>query len=56
MYCRHWISSKFVKFIPWASIQGTEFQSMVYRALGAKVGKDVRLGKPIDGGVYANVI
>ena len=50
MYLSHWISSQFVQLIPWETIQGTEFQSMVYRALGAKVGRDVCLGNPLSGG------
>ena len=43
LHFRMWIMRKFMQFIPWGIIEGTEFQCMALRALGARIGKRVHI-------------
>jgi non-ribosomal peptide synthetase-like protein len=43
LHFRMWIMRKFMQFIPWGLIEGTEFQCMALRALGARIGKRVHI-------------
>jgi non-ribosomal peptide synthetase-like protein len=45
---RMWIVRQFMRLIPWARIAGTEFQCMVLRALGARVGNRVHIHRGVD--------
>ena len=52
-YLRHWLVIRSAHAIPWWLIEGTELQSMVLRALGARIGKRVHLHRGVnlrDGG------
>jgi non-ribosomal peptide synthetase-like protein len=45
---RIWIVQHVVRIIPWRSIAGTEFQCMVLRALGARIGKRVHIHRGVN--------
>jgi non-ribosomal peptide synthetase-like protein len=47
-YLRHWLVQRAVGRMPWWLVQGTEFQSMLLRALGARVGQRVHLHRGVD--------
>ncbi len=47
-YVRHWMVLQAVRAIPWRLIQGTEYQCMALRALGAKIGRRVHLHRGVD--------
>jgi non-ribosomal peptide synthetase-like protein len=47
-YLRHWIVCQAVRLIPWPMLQGTVFQQMALRALGAKIGRRVHLHRGVD--------
>ncbi|MBI3504681.1 MAG: amino acid adenylation domain-containing protein [Proteobacteria bacterium] len=48
LYLRHWIVQQSVKSIPWWVIEGTEFQVMALRALGARIGQRVHLHRGVN--------
>ncbi|MFD2420735.1 non-ribosomal peptide synthetase [Amycolatopsis pigmentata] len=45
---RMWIVRQFMRLIPWGRIAGTEFQCMVLRSLGARVGNRVHIHRGVD--------
>ncbi|MCC6784281.1 MAG: amino acid adenylation domain-containing protein [Planctomycetes bacterium] len=45
---RHWIVQHAVRAVPWSSIQGTVFQTLALRALGARIGTGVHLHRGVD--------
>jgi non-ribosomal peptide synthetase-like protein len=47
-YVRNWIVQHTVRLVPWWLIEGTEFQCMALRALGAKIGRRVHLHRGVD--------
>ena len=47
-YLRHWIVQRAAGAMPWWLVEGTEFQSMLLRALGARVGRRVHLHRGVD--------
>ena len=47
-YVRHWIVQQVLHFVPWWVIEGTEFQNLALRALGARIGKRVHLHRGVD--------
>jgi non-ribosomal peptide synthetase-like protein len=47
-YLRHWIVQRAVCRMPWWLVEGTEFQVMLLRALGARVGRRVHLHRGVD--------
>jgi non-ribosomal peptide synthetase-like protein len=47
-YVRHWIVVSSARLIPWRTLQGTVFQSVALRALGAKVGRRVHIHRGVD--------
>ncbi len=47
-YFRMWIVRQFMRFIPWGTITGTEFQCMALRALGARIGKRVHIHRGVN--------
>jgi non-ribosomal peptide synthetase-like protein len=52
-YVRNWMVQQTVRIVPWALLQGTEFQVMALRALGARIGKRVHIHRGVgllDGG------
>jgi non-ribosomal peptide synthetase-like protein len=42
-YVRNWIVQLSVRLVPWRLIEGTVFQNLVLRALGARIGRRVHL-------------
>jgi non-ribosomal peptide synthetase-like protein len=46
-YLRHWLVQQSVRGIPWWLIEGTEFQVMALRALGAKIGVRAHLHRGV---------
>ncbi len=46
-YVRHWIVQQAVKVVPWWLLEGTEFQCIALRALGAKIGQRVHLHRGV---------
>jgi non-ribosomal peptide synthetase-like protein len=47
-HVRCWMVQQVVRLIPWRMIQGTEFQCMALRALGARIGSRVHLHLGVD--------
>ena len=47
-YRRNWVVLQTAKLIPWRLIEGTEFQNAALRALGARIGERVHLGRGVD--------
>ncbi len=47
-YLRHWIVFQAVRLIPWPLLQGTVFQQMALRALGARIGSGVHIHRGVD--------
>lgn len=48
LHVRNWMVQQTVKSIPWWLIEGTEFQAMALRALGARIGKRVHIHRGVD--------
>ncbi len=48
MFLRHWLVQKVSGSIPWGLVQGTVFQNIFLRMLGAKVGKNVHIHKGVS--------
>lgn len=48
LYVRNWIVQHAVRGIPWWLLEGTEFQCMALRALGARIGERVHLHRGVD--------
>ena len=47
-YTRHWIVTHMARLIPWWLVEGTVFQAVILRALGAHVGSRVYLHRGVD--------
>ncbi len=47
VYVRMWIVRQFLRLIPWGTLAGTEFQCMVLRALGARIGRRVHIHRGV---------
>ncbi|HUF48999.1 MAG TPA: amino acid adenylation domain-containing protein, partial [Vicinamibacterales bacterium] len=47
-YVRNWIVQRAVGRMPWRLLEGTEFQVMLLRALGARIGRRVHLHRGVD--------
>ena len=47
-YLRNWIVQRCVRLVPWRLIEMTEFQNMVLRALGARIGKRVHIHRGVN--------
>ncbi len=46
-YLPHWLAQQSVKAIPWTLLEGTEFQIMALRALGARIGARVHIHRGV---------
>ena len=47
-YVRNWMVQQAVRGIPWWLIEGTGFQNMALRALGARIGRRVHIHRGVD--------
>lgn len=47
-HVRIWIVRQFMRFIPWGTIAGTEYTSIVLRKLGARVGERVHIHRGVN--------
>lgn len=47
-YLRHWVVQRAAGLIPWWLLEGTEYQKMALRALGARIGRRVHLHRGVD--------
>jgi len=47
-HLRLWIVRHLLRFVPWGTIAGTEFQNMALRSLGARIGKRVHIHRGVD--------
>ena len=47
-FVRHWIVTHAVRMVPWSLLEGTTFQQMALRALGARIGRRVHLHRGVD--------
>ena len=47
-YLRHWIVAHSARHVPWALLQGSEWQCAALRALGAKIGTGVHIHRGVD--------
>ncbi|MGA3096266.1 MAG: amino acid adenylation domain-containing protein [Bryobacteraceae bacterium] len=47
-YVRNWLVQQAVRGIPWWLIEGTGFQTMALRALGARIGQRVHIHRGVD--------
>ena len=47
-HVRIWIVRQFMRFIPWGTIAGTEYTSIVLRKLGARIGERVHIHRGVN--------
>jgi non-ribosomal peptide synthetase-like protein len=47
-YLRNWIVQQAVRLIPWKSLEGTHFQILTLRALGAKLGQRIHIHRGVN--------
>jgi len=47
-YVRNWIVQQTVRIVPWRLLQGTVFQLVVLRALGARIGRRVHIHRGVN--------
>jgi non-ribosomal peptide synthetase-like protein len=47
-WLEHWVVSRAVARIPWWLLEGTEYQKMVLRALGARIGERVHIHRGVE--------
>ena len=47
-YVRNWMVQQAVRAIPWGLMEGTGFQTMALRALGARIGRRVHIHRGVD--------
>ncbi|WP_410597020.1 amino acid adenylation domain-containing protein [Amycolatopsis sp. lyj-23] len=47
-HLRLWLVRHLLRFVPWGTIAGTEFQNVALRRLGARIGKRVHLHRGVD--------
>ncbi len=47
-YVRHWVVVRIARAIPHGLVQGTEFQNVALRALGARIGRGAHFARGVD--------
>jgi non-ribosomal peptide synthetase-like protein len=47
-WLKHWVVSRAAARIPWWLLEGTEYQKMALRALGARIGERVHIHRAVD--------
>ena len=47
-WLKHWVVSRATARIPWWLLEGTEYQKMALRALGARIGERVHIHRGVD--------
>ncbi|MGW4526434.1 amino acid adenylation domain-containing protein [Amycolatopsis sp. NPDC004378] len=47
-HLRLWIVRHLLRFVPWGTIAGTEFQCVALRSLGARIGRRVHIHRGVD--------
>jgi non-ribosomal peptide synthetase-like protein len=47
-YVRNWMVQQVVRTVPWWLLEGTGFQTMALRALGARIGRRVHIHRGVD--------
>jgi non-ribosomal peptide synthetase-like protein len=47
-YLRHWVVLRTLRLVPWRLIEGTAFQVVALRALGARIGRRVHIHRGVD--------
>ena len=47
-YARHWAVCQALRLVPWRMLEGTDFQLMALRALGARIGRRVHIHRGVD--------
>jgi non-ribosomal peptide synthetase-like protein len=47
-YVRHWAVCQVLRTVPWRFLEGTDFQLMALRALGARIGQRVHIHRGVD--------
>jgi non-ribosomal peptide synthetase-like protein len=47
-WLKHWVVSRAAARIPWWLLEGTEYQKMVLRALGARIGERVHIHRGVE--------
>ncbi len=47
-WLKHWLVGRAVKRIPWWLLEGTEYQKMALRALGARIGQRVHIHRGVE--------
>lgn len=47
-YLRHWMVIVTARIIPWEMIEGTEFQNITLRMLGARIGRQVHIHRGVN--------
>jgi non-ribosomal peptide synthetase-like protein len=48
LHVRHWMAVRAARLVPWGLLQGTVLQNAALRALGARIGRRVRLEPGVD--------
>ena len=48
LYLRNWLVQRCVRLVPWRTLEGTEFQLIALRQLGARIGKRVHIHRGVD--------
>lgn len=47
-HMRHWIVTRAARRVPWSALAGTPLAAFTLRRLGARVGRDVHIGRGVD--------
>ena len=47
-HLRNWVVTATMRLVPWKALQGTVFQQVVLRALGARIGRRVHIHRGVD--------
>ncbi len=47
LYLRHWMVQQTTRIVPWRFLEGTVFQQVVVRALGARIGRRVHIHRGV---------
>ncbi len=47
-YLRNWIVQQMVRLVPWSVLEGTVYQQMALRMLGARIGQRVHIHRGVD--------
>jgi len=48
LYLRHWMVQQTARIVPWRLLEGTIFQQVVLRALGARIGRRVHIHRGVS--------